>query len=490
MTTSTRADLYLRLSDGRNENGSFVDREAKLRERAEQRGWTVNRVVIENDLMNGSKSASAFKRRKIRLADGSTVMRVWRPGFRSMLEDLATGQANAILAEDLDRTMRDPRDAQDLIDTIRGCRGNAHSLSGSLSLTDGGTDAEILMTEVMVSVGRKSSADTARRVSAARERSARNGKFGGGRRPYGFGPDGVTVCEHEASVIRDMATAVLGGQSLRTIAHDLRMRGEPTVTGAPWQPSMIKEILSRLRNIARMTHKGQDAGPAPWAPILTQDEYNGVRDRLYAPDRDQTPGRAPRWLLSGIARCECGKTLEAHNARQRYRCKALRDGPSEGGHAYPRTQALEEYVAQRVVERLSDRDAFDLLVKARRPDIDVDGLRAEAKVLRGRLEDLGAAFAEGEIDRATLAAGTKRLKSKLEGIDGQLSEATSVSPITRLVAPFNELAHLADTAAKWLQLPLGDRRAIVDQMMTVTVMPSDRQRQPFNPIDVHIQWKG
>lgn len=487
--TAIVCDLYLRLSDGRNENGSFIDREAKLRQRAEQRGWAVNRVVIENDLMNGSKSASAFKRRKIRLADGSTVMRVWRPGFRSMLNDLATGEANAILAEDLDRTMRDPRDAQDLIDAIRDCRGNAHSLSGSLSLTDGGTDAEILMTEVMVSVGRKSSADTARRVSAGRERSARNGKFGGGRRPYGFGPDGVTVCEHEASAIRDMATAVLGGQSLRTIAYDLRMRGEPTVTGAPWQPTMIKEILSRLRNIARMTYKGEDAGPAPWAPILTVDEYTAVCDRLHSPDRDQTPGRAPRWLLSGMARCVCGTELEASNARQSYRCKALRDGPGGGGHVRRNAQLLEQYVAQQVVERLSDRDAFDLLVKARRPNIDVDGLRAEAKVLRGRLEDLGAAFAEGEIDRATLAAGTKRLKSKLEVIDGQLSEATSVSPIACLVSPFNELAHFADTAAKWLQLPLGDRRAIVDQMMTVTVLPTDR-RPGFNPAHVRIEWKG
>lgn len=477
----TYCDLYLRLSDGRRENGSFADREKALRRKASERNWEVHRVVIENDEQNGSKSASAFKRRRVILPDGRTVMRVWRPGFRSMLNDLASGTVGAILAEDLDRTMRDPRDAEDLIDIVRDRGAYADSLSGSLKFTSGGTDAEVLTARIMVSVAHKSSADTARRVADARERKASKGEFGGGRRPYGFGPDGVTSCGHETGVIQEMADAVLSGQSLRSIARDLRDRGEPTVTGVPWQPTMIKDILLRRRNIGRMTHRGQDAGPAPWGEILTPDVYEGVRARLESPERDSSPGRAPRWLLSGIARCVCGQTLEAHNARSSYRCKALRSGPGGGGHVRRNAPALDDYVSRLVIERLSRHDVVDL-VTPKRPGIDVTQLNSESKRLRDRLEDLGAAFAEGEIDRAQLAAGTKRIKAKLAEVTATLATVTDISPLAPVIG-------VEDIETTWQQLSLGQRRAIVDLLMVITALPTER-RPGFREEDIRIEWRS
>ena len=47
---STEVDLYLRLSDGRTEE-ALDGREAKLRGEAERLGWTVRRVVTENDIL-------------------------------------------------------------------------------------------------------------------------------------------------------------------------------------------------------------------------------------------------------------------------------------------------------------------------------------------------------------------------------------------------------------------------------------------------------
>ena len=41
------------------------------------------------------------------MPDGTVKMRVFRPGFRSVLDDLTGGRANALLAEDLDRVCRD-----------------------------------------------------------------------------------------------------------------------------------------------------------------------------------------------------------------------------------------------------------------------------------------------------------------------------------------------------------------------------------------------
>ena len=107
------ADLYLRLSDFRDDSdGSFAAREAKLRGEAARFGWTVARVVIENDVTDGDKPrpASAFKRKRITTPSGRVELRTVRPGFRSVLDDLMSGRARAVLAEDLDRAARDPRD--------------------------------------------------------------------------------------------------------------------------------------------------------------------------------------------------------------------------------------------------------------------------------------------------------------------------------------------------------------------------------------------
>src|SRR5258708_36496986 len=140
-----RADIYLRLSDFRDDD-DFGGREAKLRQEAARVGWDVSRVVVENDLVrNGNgraRPASAFKRKRIVTPSGRTELRTIRPGFRSVLDDLMAGRVSAVLAEDLDRAARDPRDLEDLIDACAERGASARSLSGSLMLTDGGTDGE------------------------------------------------------------------------------------------------------------------------------------------------------------------------------------------------------------------------------------------------------------------------------------------------------------------------------------------------------------
>ena len=206
MTADTIADLYLRLSDARREE-ALDGREAKLRAKAAEFGWTVGRVIIENDMTPGNgngngtlRPASAFKRRKITTPSGRTELRTVRPGFRSMLDDLMAGRANAILVEDLDRTMRQPRDGEDLLDAVELSGATCRSLSGSLTLTGGGTDAERFTARILAATASKSSADTARRVADARERLAGQ-SWHGGQRPYGFRHDPDAPKYHKTLII-------------------------------------------------------------------------------------------------------------------------------------------------------------------------------------------------------------------------------------------------------------------------------------------------
>jgi site-specific DNA recombinase len=213
---------YVRLSELRRidldddgQGKGNVDQRQRTADDAERKGWRIVHWIIENDLSPGrgkNRNASAFKRRKIRLPDGRSVMRTVRPGFRKALDLLSSGKADGFMALDLDRTVRDPRDLEDMIDVVEQRKVPVDSVTGSLRL---GSDADITMARVMVAVANKESRDKARRVAAARQRQAVAGEYGGGRRPFGFDEDGLTVRPDEAQVIKDCIIRVVQGASLR-----------------------------------------------------------------------------------------------------------------------------------------------------------------------------------------------------------------------------------------------------------------------------------
>ncbi|HEY8111425.1 MAG TPA: recombinase family protein, partial [Actinomycetes bacterium] len=93
----SRAIVLVRISDARNGDTAGVDRqEADAQVLAARLGWAVGETIVEND-------TSAFKRRQVKLADGRKAMRVVRPGFRRALAALEVGDADGLIAYDLDR---------------------------------------------------------------------------------------------------------------------------------------------------------------------------------------------------------------------------------------------------------------------------------------------------------------------------------------------------------------------------------------------------
>ncbi|MPZ29182.1 MAG: recombinase family protein [Micromonosporaceae bacterium] len=443
--------------------------------------WHVAEVVTENDVDPATgkpKPASAFKRRKVRLPNGRYELRVIRPGFRRVLDQLAGGRADALLAEDLDRTMRDPRDAEDLIDAIRATGGYADSLSGSLKFTAGGTDAEVMQARILVAVGNKSSADTARRVAAARERQATSGQYGGGRRPYGFEPDGITRREPECKVIADAAYAIARGATLRGLARDLRDRQVPTVTGrAAWSAQTLRDILVRPRNAGRLIYRGEVVGTAGWEPIVPGDVHDRVVALLGDEKRDTRAGTAARWLLSGLAVCGlCGSPVEITigGRAPRYRCKATPH--------LTRAQAHVDKFVVGVVLGWVRRDFPEVFVPAR-PEIDAAALRAEQQAIE---DNLTAMAADAAVDvtgrlRRQLRAANKRAEVRLAEIDQELSAADGPDP------DLVELATAADPMAVWDSLTLERQRMVVQATVVVTIEPVGRRGRGFDPGSVRIE---
>ncbi|WP_305036210.1 recombinase family protein [Micromonospora sp. Llam0] len=498
-------------SDG--ESKGLVEHERLLRDRAGQLGWTVGEVIVENDMANGKpKPASAFKRRKIRLPDGSTVLRVIRPGFTRLLDRVRGRRSQAVLAVDLDRAVRDPRDLEDMIDAVQETGANAQSLSGSLRFTDGGTDSEITLARVMVTMANKASRDTGRRVRGERLRQAMHGQWGGGRRPFGFcgGPppvgtgdpgqyvcswhggrdcqSGVTRVEVEASVIEDCSQRLLQGASLRSLAAELRAGSVSTVGGAAWSAEGLRDILLRPRNAGFMVYGGQilEGVVAPWKPIVDPAVFFAVRDLLTDPSRRSGPGAAARWVGSGIYRCgvclppgvETERPVTVHvtvaGRAPRYTCKARNHLARNQAH-------VDAAVFAHVVYAVTHPRAFELLAEPA-PQVDVEGLRAQRAAIQQRVKRILADELRGLETREYARDARREAAAMVAEIDAQLHANVGSDPLSPLV-------NAPDPVAAWRDAPLADKRVVIDRLMTVTILPSGRKGRGFDPTTVRIEPK-
>lgn len=482
MDTTTRrsAILLARLSDNREdldltEEGipaSLDDQIKRMRERADQLGWDVYKVIKNPRL-------SAYKKRKIRLPNGETAYRVFRPDLREALDHLSTGRANAMIALDLDRAFRDPRDLQDLIDVVENSRHSivVESVTGSLHMEKGRDNFDA---EIRVLVANKSSRDTGRRVSACRERQALAGKNGGGgNRPFGFLADRVTVDPAEESIVVDCAHRLLQGVSLRSMASELRTRGVPTVTGAQWSAETLRDMLMRPRNAGQMVHKGEVVGPAPWAPIVAPDVHAAVVAVLTDPDRRTGPGGQVKYLGSGLFLCGVCADGATCNVRVAGRSPAYRC--ADKAHLVRSVAHVDALVTALIIGRLSRPDAADLISRPT-SDVDVEGLRARRAAIRETLDEMARDRADGLIDRAQLIAGTNRAKAQLGEIDDILHTATVDSPLRPLI-------DAADPAKVWEVLLLADRRLVLAEMMTITILPCGQRGSGFDPSSVAYKWR-
>ena len=500
MSTPTCAIELVRISDARNGDTHGVNGQiADLDVHAERIGWGIGprgtHVIVENDI-------SAFRRRKIMVpGHDQPVLRTVRPGFRRALDLLASGQADGLLALDLDRACRDPRDLEDLIDVVESRRPRipVESKTGSLRLAN---DADVTMARVMVAVGNKASRDTARRVSDQQRRSAAEGRYRGGRRRYGWESDGMTPRPDEQEVVRWAAESVLAGVSLRYLVRDLAGRGVPTVAGADWSTSTLRDILLRPSNagISVWTDpqtKQRHEYAAGWAPILPVDQWKAVCSILTDPARKTSPGNKPRWLGTFIYQCgACERDGRPLLDARGYTTVKVSGGRAEnptyhcfsetGSLAHLRRAALpvDDMVSRLITGRLARPDAADLLPSARRLDVDVRALRAEQAALRELLDEQARLHARRIIDERQLEAGSIELRGKLDDIEQQLAAAAAVSPLAGI-------AGRPDAADVWAGLDLGRKREIVKALVTVTLLPMTGRLRGvvFDPDSVRIRWR-
>lgn len=80
--------------------------------------------------------------------------------------------------------------------------------------------------------------------------------------------------------------------------------------------------------------------------------------------------------------------------------------------------------------------------------------------------------------------GTGDLRTQIAGVDSVLADAARTSPVAGLLADGRD-----NVKEHWERLSADMRGKIVDELMTVTVMPAPRGVKVFNPELIRIDWK-
>jgi site-specific DNA recombinase len=439
-----RAAIYVRISsdDTRDELG-VRRQERNCRDLVERQGWTVVDIYCDND-----RSASKVGRDLAPLA---------RPAFTRLMADVRVGKIDVIVTQNQDRLSR-------LTDEIEVVARTLRSVGHTGWWTVAAGEQRIDSTNARLGYRVKGLFDAAyseyisEKVKEKKTELALAGlPSGGGGRAYGYGDDKVTVIDDEADVIRNCAARVIAGESIYGITKGLNERGVPTVSGSPWRPKVLRDLLTSHRVAGLRSHKGEVVGAAAWPAILPRETWEVVGATLGA--RAFGEGRPmARRLLTGVLVCElCGANLVGglNNGRPSYGCRRALGGCERVAIA---AEPIDEYITESVLAAL-DTPAVAVKI-AQQPRGDA----AKVLVLEARKAELAEVFAAGEIDRAQLAAATRRLDADLAATRGALA----VDDRAALLAPYlndagllrREWPNLADTQRRGIIAALVERAVV------------------------------
>jgi DNA invertase Pin-like site-specific DNA recombinase len=347
-----------RVIDERN-GVSWEVQEAKVRELAAQYGDNGSRLVLLSDWnVSGRKGTKA------------------RPGYRRLVDMIASGEASAVYSYNMARLSRS---TQDLLELVRLADERAVPIRLVADQFDTSTATGRMLLTVLAAVDQMT-ADLASEhakdaVAARRARGDRIGHPFYGERPG----------EDAGAVVRAYqdAGSVLGAARL------LNVRKVPTRMGGPWASVSVREILIREGAMPHRTRPGAKA-------------------------------RAP-FVLYGLLRCHCGHTLTGSRYRNgsdpaytTYKCHMARTVPDHGPGSVPEKRILPWVMTE--ADRLRLPDAIEMEVRDR-------GERDRLEARRARILDM---YERGDIDRAEYARRMDVTKAEADRLDERAADLAVV----------------------------------------------------------------
>jgi site-specific DNA recombinase len=474
-----RCAIYARLSKDRR--GLSENVEIQIREcvaYAEEMRWKVIGVFQDNDI-----SASRF----------STAP---RPGYQALLDSIQAGEVDVVLATEMQRIYRRLEELLEVIylaettplRKIETTNGNGYDLSTGVGIHNAVAAVNNAVLE---------SRQISDRIRRKKRAQAKEGLHNGGPRPYGFEADGLTVRESEADVLRDAATRLLVGESLRSITRRLNQLGILTANGKQWHMSTLRDALASPRAKGVRIHNGVEY-PAAWPAIIDSDTWESLQLLFRSESRLAKHPKAGRsYLLTGFIECGvCHKRtvvgnsgVQARKQRRRYYCvKTNEQGINTGcGQASRRAEPLELLVTQAVLDVLDSEQMGRVLAAASESD-EMKHLVRQYEDQKAKKSDALRLWQEGKFSEEDMLLTKELAEQAMEDAKRRMEKIKS-GMIFASLAPGESIRDA------WDNHDLYWRRSLIAMLIEKVVIHKSRPGTMtwngwrFDPSKVEIVWR-
>jgi len=396
--------LYARVSsDDQRDAGTIQTQLSYARGRAQVEGWTLCEFL--DDGVSG------------------TVPFGKRPGARALVTAMAAGEVDLVVTYALNRLGRTQRIVLEAVDAFKSAGVPFRSLTESFEAGTPFGDATLGMMSVFAQLDR----DTmVQRTTEGLRRIAREGRFTGGRVPYGYRVENGRLVEHpdHAPVVRLIYELAGDGLAPDRIALELERRGIPTA-----------HHVGRWDNVHRILHRDAYLGTWKWGtivreiPAIVPESLHAKAIAALATHRPYQLARSRRdYALRGLLRCgECGRSMsglsyfsDVAKTRRRvaYRCEKHR---GEGRAPFVREHLLLPLLWERAQEILSSSDTVTAALAARGPESRERQVERELATAAADLAGIKAAE-DRLVELALTALPTEALDRKAEGLRAQRTD--------------------------------------------------------------------
>jgi DNA invertase Pin-like site-specific DNA recombinase len=474
-----RVGIYTRISRDDEGEALGVARQRQDCERlADLRSWQPVKVYEDNDV-------SAFKRNVV------------RDEFELMLKDLSTGLIDGIVAYDLDRLARQPRDLERLIE-IYDDRPRLEFATVTNDINIGTPDGRT-MARIMVAFANKSSHDASRRIKRKHLELAQQGRDSGGPAPYGWRKDDRNKVDTEAAkAIREAQREILAGVRIGTIRQRWWEQGlgNPRAGTKRMAHHHVEHILTSPRLVGYRTYHGEilygeDGQPVmgEWETINTLEEWEAVRATV-AERKMEYPNknRARKYLLSGIARCGLCKSKIRGQINQKwepgskaakytYQCSVVNGGCGKVGRV---GEPVDRLIAQLVLDEQRERAANAAVpVEQRWPR------EAELEAICQEINQLVEAEKAKQISVSTLLQLLPAKEREREELKLARARFYKEQRQAEAKAGAGDL-----TVEEFFHLPIERQQEIVlHSLSAVLIHPAGRGRRIFDPSLIEPVWR-
>lgn len=461
----TRAAIYARISRDQQGQGLGVERQEQLcRELAKSLGLDVGEVYTDNDI-------SAYSGRH-------------RPAYERMLTDIQAGRIDAVLCYHSDRLMRRTRELERYIDICRPRGVVTHQVTAGLLDLSSATGLAVAKT--VAAWSQHESDHKGERIAAQKAQAAAKGKFLGGRVPWGWQKTaaGIEVEPTAAKHILDGTLAIIAGKSLISVTRAWAAAGAVSLSGTPMNTTQVRRVLLRPRNAGLMTFHGEVVADS-WPAIVPLETFRQCEAVLTSPERPQQSESKFKYLLSGIAKCFCGRYMTGFGAeghRRSYRCKIHQEGGKYvPGHAHRAMAPLDHYVLQLAAARLDNPEyKAEIMAEARiLDDKEAPPKSSDMGELIGRKNSLARMFAQGLISESQLVEGSREIEQKLDAI----KQTAAANIGSRVLANF---AFAENAGESFLAAGTETQRELLRSAFSITLKPSGPFRGEFDPSTVEM----